>query len=476
LVTRPGEARPAIERLCNPESVAVVGTSPAGGRGASVHRNLLRPEYKGRLYAVNPKYDEVLGTPCFPNLSALPEPVDCAIVALPAGPAMRVVEEAAARGVGGAVLFASGFAEIPGEGTALQERLASVARAAEMAICGPNCFGLMSLGSGTLSFSGGVPSRLVRGPVAIISQSGGVSLESSAALMERGAGVSHVVSCGNEAATTLEDYADYLVDLPEVHVLGLVVEAFRQPDRFADVARRAAALGKPIVLLRLGRWPAGVEAARAHTGADAVGQSIDAATLGGRGIAQVRSIDEFIETLALFAGRRWPRRDGVVFVSASGGRASLLADLAADAHLPLAEYAATTRQELRALLPAFATVNNPLDLTGAAYDQEGIYAAALAALLRDRQVGLLAVYQSARSVRDGGDRGERDTSMADLLAGAARAADTPVVAYTTAAGAMDAEVLTALRAGGVPLLQGAENTVRAIRHAMDYAAFARRRD
>lgn len=472
----PRTPRPALDRLLEPTSIAVVGASPGGGRGARAHANLRRYGYPGRLYAVNPKYTEVLGGPCYPALADLPEVVDCAVVAVPADAALRVVEEAARLGIGGAIVFASGFAEAGPRGGERQRELGTIARAGGLALCGPNCVGVINVRAATAAFTPPIAFMPPAGGVALVAQSGGLLLEVLAPLLERRVGLSHVIASGNEAATTLEDYLAHLVARSEVGVLAAIVEAFRQPARFLEVACRAAAVGKPLIVLKTGRSQAGQRAAASHTGALAQDDRVVDAALRRCGALRVRSTDHFVETVTLFAQPRRPAGRGVAIVSSSGGRCALLGDLAEEVGLELAGFTDETRRTLHSLLPPFGTVNNPLDPTGIVFDQDGVYGPVLSAVAADPGVAVLAVYQLTRNINLGAaaPRTHRSVALAAEVVEAARATEKPVVAFTsTGGGTPDPEVLAVLAAGGVPLLYGTDSALRAVRSLLDYPELAR---
>src|SRR5690348_13998881 len=212
-------AEPNLEPLLNPRSVAVVGASQRVARGTRVVGNLRATGFGGAIYPINPKYEEVLGLRCWPSAAATPEPADCLVVAIPAAAVPAVLEEAFEAGVKAAVVLSAGFSEA---GEVGRQRHAALRRLAErgMAICGPNCYGVLNLASGAAAFSGDVPDPLLCGKVALISQSGGFSNVIANPLIEqRGIGFKYVISCGNQAGASIEDYLDYLVDDDDVQVI-----------------------------------------------------------------------------------------------------------------------------------------------------------------------------------------------------------------------------------------------------------------
>ena len=196
----------SMEALLNPKAIAVIGASQQPGRGTSVVANLRDAGFKGEVFAVNPRYTDVLGFPCYLSVSELPDTVDCIVIAIPARAACDVLEQAFTRGIRAAIVLAAGFDDDGTDGP-LGTRLRTLAKQ-EMAICGPNCFGLVNVKTGAVAFNGVVPKTLHRGPVALVSQSGSLGNFVFGPLMrDRKLGFSYFVSCGNQAGATIEDYA-----------------------------------------------------------------------------------------------------------------------------------------------------------------------------------------------------------------------------------------------------------------------------
>lgn len=256
-------ARRAIERLLRPRSVAIVGASPSpGSLGAGVLANLERFGYRGDIHLINANRNEIDGRPCLKSPAELPMGVDCTVLAIPRAGILEAVKACGARDVGGIVIYAAGFAEAGAEGRALQDEVARVAAAHGMAIEGPNCLGYVNYVDGIpLTFGGTTPGP-ARGGLGIVSQSGAMASVIRAALHARDIGISLTISTGNEALNGVEDFLDYLIDEPQTRLIALMVEQFRQPRRFLELARRARAAGKKIVLLYPGRSAAARRSAR----------------------------------------------------------------------------------------------------------------------------------------------------------------------------------------------------------------------
>src|SRR5689334_2350127 len=236
----------SMQALLNPRAIAVIGASQQPGRGTSVVANLRDAGFKGEIFAVNPRYTDVLGFPCYADVSKLPDTADCIVIAIPARAACDAMEQAFARGIRAAIVLAAGFDDDGPDGS-LGTRLKALAQQG-MAICGPNCFGLVNVRTGAVAFNGVVPKTLVPGPVALVSQSGSLGNFVFGPLMrDRKLGFSHFVSCGNQAGATVEDYAEYFVDDPDVKVIAAIVEDLKNPRKLERVAAAAHVAGKTLV-------------------------------------------------------------------------------------------------------------------------------------------------------------------------------------------------------------------------------------
>ncbi len=341
--------------------------------GASVIANLRDCGFSGQILPVNPRYQEVHGFKCYPSIAGLPDGVDCILAAVGADATCDVLEEAHAKGIPAAVVLAAGFGE-GGYGEARALRLAALA-AKGMCICGPNCFGYINVKDRVAAFSGPIAKPLRTGSVAIVSQSGGLGATAFTPLMaDRQLGFAYFVSCGNQLGATIEDFVDYFVDDADVQVVAIVIEALKNPQKLAATARKAQAQKKSLLLFQAGRSAAGQVMIRSHTGALAGNSEVLAAFLRRCGIVQVRGFDEFVEAIEIFATapRDLDISDDVIVVSGSGGGAAISTDVLEEAGLPLAQFEPQTKERLRAVQPDFGSVTNPLDGTGAMYDDPAL--------------------------------------------------------------------------------------------------------
>jgi acetate---CoA ligase (ADP-forming) len=469
--------------LMQPKTVAVVGASQRMSEGAvqretrgnRIIRNLMNAAFEGRIFPVNPKYREVLGFPCYPDLSAIPEPVDCVVLAIPGRQVPDLLESAADAGVRAAVVFSSGFAEIGPDGEKRQARLEALSNDRNLLICGPNCYGVLNVYGHAPLFSSVIPQGFLSGAVALVSQSGGLSTTIANALMHnRGVGLSFIVSCGNQAGVTVEEYLNYFVEDERTRVIAAFVEGFKRPAKLLAVARKALAQKKPLIILKGGKSDVSRRAAITHSGSLAGAAEVVEAAFRQSGIVQVRSLNELIDTISVFSCEGFikryngGRRIGVL--SGSGGECTLVSDAADSAGLEIYDLADQTKSHLQGVLPDFGTPHNPLDGTGAMYDDAQIFPRLLDALIHDPNMDLVTVNIEANDPRP--KELKSGNRFATATAAAAAASEKPIAIFSSViGGAVDPEIVLPLRAAGVPLMEGAEFAMAALHSLAEYHEF-----
>ena len=347
------ERRDNLKRLLNPRHIAFVG-----GRGvADAVRQCRMMGFQGETWVVNPTHPEIAGHRCYPSIEALPAAPDAAFVGVPREATVAVVTALAARGAGGCICYAAGFAEAGGDGVALQAEL--VAASGALALVGPNCYGLLNYLDGVALFPaphGGA--RAERG-VAILSQSGNVGLNLT--WNDRSVPLAYVISVGNQAVLDLSDYLGVLLEDPRVTAIGLYLEGLGDIPGFAAAAAAAIDKGVPIVALKVGTSEIGAQMTLSHTTALSGPEELYQALFDRLAIVRVGSLPALLETLKLLAisGPPQGRRLGVL--TASGGDAALVADLAARAGLEIPPLLDGQTDAFREQLASFAAISNPLD-------------------------------------------------------------------------------------------------------------------
>ncbi|WP_026190550.1 acetate--CoA ligase family protein [Methylobacterium sp. WSM2598] len=456
-----------LARLLRPASVAIVGASDKpGALGASVLANLERAGYCGAIHLVNPNRAEIGGRPCLPCVEALPDGVDAAVLAIPRAAVLPAIRALAARRAGAAVVFSAGFAEGGEAGRAEQDEIARIAGEAGMVVEGPNCLGLVNFVDGVpLTFVELPGTRLASRPgIGIVSQSGAMAAVLAVTLQARGLGLSYSVSTGNEAASGVEDYVEFLVEDPDTRVIVLIVEQFRKPARFLAAARRAHAAGKPVVLLHPGRGEAARRSAATHTGALAGDYDLMRLKVEDAGVSLVPTLEELADVAEILLRCPPPGSGGSAVLVESGAYKALTLDLAEEVGLDLPAIADADSPGLRAALPDFVPVSNPVDLTAQGLVDPDLYRRALAALLDDPRFGaiLLGIIQT--------DETTARLKFPPIIAALRelRPGKPVVFAGLDEGAAVPPDGLAALRDLGVPCFPSGERAVRAL------AAVARR--
>jgi acyl-CoA synthetase (NDP forming) len=387
------ERRP-IERLLRPRSVVVVGASSTpGALGASVIDNLDRLKFTGAIHLVNPKRENIGTRRCLNSVAELPLGVDVAVLAIPKAAVLESLRALIERQIGAAVIFSAGFAEGGAVGLAEQREIARLAREHRVMVEGPNCLGLVNYVDGVaLTFVETPASKLKdHKGVGIISQSGAMACVLGVTLASRDIGLSYSISTGNEAASGVEDYLEYLLDDPNTSVIALIVEQFRTPRRFLDLAQRAADRGKRIVVLHPGRSGAARESAATHTGAMAGDYQVMRARVSHRGVIVIENLQEFGDVIELAYRMGFPRESGTAVLTESGAFKALTLDLCEEVGLELPALTDASAPALRQAIPDFVPVSNPVDLTAQGLVDPGIYRRALAALMSDERFGIIVL-------------------------------------------------------------------------------------
>ena len=354
-----------LQRLLSPQSIAVFG----GNAAAEAIRQCRKLGFAGDIWPVHPTRKEVEGLPCFASVEALPAAPDAAFVAVPAQATVEVVRQLAQRGAGGAICYASGFAEVGGDGIALQQEL--VRAAGEMALVGPNCYGLLNYLDGvalwpdqhggqrlsTLEREGSAPGN-GRG-VAIITQSGNIGLNLT--MQRRGLPLAYLITVGNKAGDSMDAIIDTLLQDPRVSAIGLHIEGLDDVAAFSRVAVQALQKRVPLVALKAGSSELGARTTMSHTSSLAGPDALYDALFARLGVARVYDVSTLLETLKLLHVCGALRGKTIASASCSGGEASLIADLAQSHGLTMPPLPQPAHDRLLAVLGDKVTVANPLD-------------------------------------------------------------------------------------------------------------------
>lgn len=414
-----------MDRLLAPGSIAVVGaTNNQATIGGWVMANLARA-FPGNLYPVHPRDDVVQGRAAYRSVGQLPEAVDLAVVVVPAPGVPDVIDQCAAKGVGGAAVITSGFAETGPEGAALQEQVSKTARRTGLRVIGPNCIGFMNLFNGVMAnfalhYDEPLPAP---GPVGLVSQSGGFGSYITTKALLSGLKLGYFVSTGNEADVHITSVLRYLVEQEQIRVVMMFSETLRDPELFIDSACRAAELDKPVVLLKAGRSEAAAKAAMSHTASIVGSAKVLDHVARQYGVFVVETMEEMLDLAMIFQDGRRVRNNRVAIMTTSGGAGVLLADACTQAGLTVPELPADEQAALAEIMPTpfYGSVSNPVDTTAQVVNVPGTFEKVLVKVGHSRAVDMVAPVTWAVS-----------SPFNDALIDFYRSTDRPVAVTSTA--------------------------------------------
>jgi acyl-CoA synthetase (NDP forming) len=460
----------SIERLVNPRSITIIGASndPKSISGQPM-RFLIQQGYRGALYPVNPKYPEIAGVACHASIAALPATPDLALILVAARRVPQMLRECGERGIPYAIVYSSGFAEAGDAGAALQRECAQITKAYGMRVIGPNCQGLVSM-SGDVYAGFGAPFGVSyrSGSLSLISQSGGFGCALLLMADELGIGLRHFITTGNEADVSLLELVDACIDDPQTSLIAAYIEGLKDARRLVDVAQRALDAGKPILAWKVGNTADGAKAAASHTanlgGASALYRTAFRQT----GVIEVSDVADLGDYAKAFGMGRLPRGNRVAVVTLSGGAGILVADVCAQTGMSMPPLAPETLERLRPIVPAFASLNNPIDLTAGILAEPRIFADTLQIIADDPNIDSVAILAAAAS-------GEVAHAMAEAIVRVYRATDKPMMVAWNARRAMASEAYRTLEEAAVPLFPTPVRCARALAALSAYAQSKRAR-
>jgi acyl-CoA synthetase (NDP forming) len=459
-----------LGRFFSPQRVAFVGaTEDLAKFGGRCVRLLVDFGYKGDIYPVNPKRDSIFGIKCYPSLADLPQRPDHVGIVLPGASVLKALEECVALKVPFATVFSAGFAETgTEEGKALQQRAVGIARDGGLRFMGPNCNGMVNFVdafalTSTASIKG---ERRAAGDIGVVSQSGGAGqVNVMWRAQQAGMGISYQVSCGNDADLDLLDYMAFMVESERTKVVLAIAERIPDGDRLRALARRAADLDKPIVMVKVGRTKEGSRMAASHTGSVTGADEVCDAALRQMGIVRVMDTNDLYETAMLLRTGKRAAGKRAAATSISGGNLVMVADLGAGEGVEFPAYSEATQAKLKEYLPGFSGTSNPTDLTAAAVGRPDTFASVTRIIAEDPAIDAVVpviTFSPKAEIR----------SIAEVSATSPK----PVAILWTGKCSDDASLTPeVLVSEGHAVYRDALPCMKALRAAMQYAEFRRKR-
>jgi acyl-CoA synthetase (NDP forming) len=457
-----------LDRLFSPGSVAVIGASNSFDKlGYHVMKSLVG-NYRGRIFPVNPKGDEVWGLTSYPSLKAIPGAVDLAVIAVPAGMVGETLHACGRKNVSGVVLITAGFKEIedPG-GASLEAEIRDIAGRYGLPIIGPNTFGFVNLTSAVNASFTSEFSRIEKGGVALVSQSGGICHLCGFLAIEQRLAMSQLMSLGNRGNVDFPELLTYLVNEDDsTKVIALYIEGLDEPRKLLDAARSVGGGGKPIIALKAGKSEKGDSASRFHTGSLAGNHAIWKGALRQAGILEVATAEELLDTAKAIDSCPLPRGPRVAVLSGQAGPGMIASDTLEPSGLSLSRFSEETQRRINDLLPPIAIRTNPVDMGPAWYNPGNIIEILKAVLADEGTDGVifLAMYASA------------NLKLADGMVEHMKTADPfgkPVIAcFTAPPGIWDGPIGALDRKKGVAILPTPERAARAMANLWKVNALA----
>lgn len=445
-----------LRRVFEPRSIAVIGASVQPTRiGGRPVEATIRAGFDGAIYPVNPKYDEVQGLRCFDDLESIGSAVDLVVVAVGKTQVRKAVEDAAAAGAGGVVLFSSGYAELSQEGRDEQEELDRICRSRGVVLIGPNCLGLVNTDTGVMATftatleSGPIP----KGSIGFACQSGAFGSYFLALARERDLGVKYWVATGNEAGLTVADAISYMAADPNVTVISGYIEGTAGGEALLHALSKAQRMHKPVVLLKAGRSEAGARAATSHTGSMVGDDAVFDAIFERYDVHRARDLEELLDITEALSFGILPAQGRAAVLTVSGGVGIMMADEAADLDLALPPPSERLASELRALVP-FAGLENPIDFTGQFLNDASIAGSFLECVAGSGEYDAIVIFLG-------------HTSLAESLAAPAideicrLRGEYPDVAIVFS-GLASPKLRTSMREAGIPVLSNPISAVRVV--------------
>ncbi len=463
--------RSDLERFFSPKSIALIGASQdlitISGQPLS---HLLNHGYSGKLYPVNPRYPEILGHKCYPAVADLPETPDLAIILINAARVADILEQCGKKGVPYVVIFTSGFSETGGEGVALQKRLTDIARQYNIGVIGPNCQGMMNVadkvwaGFGSVFFTQEFPA----GGVSMVSQSGGFGFSVLAlSSLDGGLAFRQMVTTGNEIGVSTLDFVDYFIRDPQTSMIVGYIEGVKDAHRLLGIGMKAMDAGKPILMWKVGNTDEGQKAAASHTANLGGAMALYKAAFKQTGIIQIDDIQDMVDYGRMFRCGKLPKGNRIAMITVSGGAGILMTDECISGGMRLAELAPETVEQLRAFVPSYGSLGNPVDVTASIFNDLALIRRTLQAIVDDPGVDCIALLNASL-------QGEIATKIAAEIIAIAKTTDKPIAAAWSARDVMAKDAYAALDEARIPHYKSPVRCGRAFAAMSGYAEAKRR--
>lgn len=462
--------RTDIERFFSPKSIAIIGASQdlvtISGQPL---KHLLSHGYKGKMYPINPKYQEIAGVKCWPSLDSLPEVPELALILVNATRVADMLTLCGKQGVPYVIIFSSGFSETGGNGVAMQQKLADIANEYNIGVIGPNCQGMISPPDNVYAGFGSIfNADYTAGSVSMVSQSGGFGFSvMNLSSLDGGLPFRQMVTTGNEIGVSTLDFIDYFIRDPNTDIIGAYIEGVKDARRILDVGDKALAAGKPILMWKVGNTEQGQKAAASHTANLGGAMALYKAAFKQKGIIQVDDIQDLVDYGHALRSNRLPRGNRVAIITISGGAGILMTDEIVAGGMQMAQLAPDTVAKLKEFVPSFGSVGNPVDVTAAIFNDLTLINRTLQAINDDPGVDCIAMINASL-------QGEIALNVANEIVAVAAKTDKPIYISWSARDAVAPEAYAVLDAARIPHYKSPVRAGRALAAVSWYAEAKRR--
>jgi acetate---CoA ligase (ADP-forming) len=455
-----------FSNLFEPRSIAVVGVSDDAARPASQAVNaLLTNGYRGRIFPVNPKYNEFQGLTCYPSIAEVDAPIDLVVIGIPAQGVLAVLEMCAEKRVPFVVILSGGFRESGPDGVAREQRMLEIARKGNMRIIGPNCLGFANIHASVYAAFGSITRdpKLRPGSVSLVTQSGGFGYSIALACAEAGIGFRHIIATGNESDVNSVQLINALLDDVETRIIIAYIEGVRDGRALLEVGHRALAVGKPVLFWKAGVTGQGARAAASHTASMTGSYDFYRALFKQTGIVEIKEIHEAVDYLKVLESNKFPAGGGVAVMGASGGSAIVFADAGEPEGLDLCEFDEEIQQKLAQVVPGIGAVNNPVDLTAGYISaaNKGKLETVVKAVLDYPKVHAVCV-----NLATTGQAGS--LVAADVLSRVGSSSDKPIVVFSSTPARLTGDALRVFSDANIPVLPSPSRVAKAIAMLVRY--------
>lgn len=460
-----------MNKFFNPASIAIIGASQdftsIGGKPV---RNLLNHQYKGKLYVVNPKYEEINGLKCYPSILDIEDQVDMALIATSHKIIKPIMEACGKKGVPYAILFGAGFAELGDEGKKLQDEVLKIASEYNIRLVGPNCVGSLNVINGIpMGFATSFEAEsFIKGNIALASQSGAFGYSVFGLAQEEKVGFSYIANTGNQVDLTTLDFLEKMLNDPHTDVLATYLESIPDGEQFIDILEHAKEVQKPVIVLKSGRSELGKQAALSHTASIAGSNEVYDAVAKQYGAITVNDIDEMIDAMKIFSRKKLSHGSNIAVITTSGASGIMMADLCEANNINMAQLSHDTKEKIKNIIPTFGSALNPIDITLQALNNKHLLKDTINVLVESEDCDIVVI-----STTLGGELGER---ICKDIVEIDQQTDKPIIVNLTGRKDIVGKGLTVLQDAGIPVYETPTQTIRAITKLIQFSTWIDQKD